>query len=201
MKQKIRLKDGTYFNIDIKTGDCVIDCGANVGNVTEYFQSLGASVIAFEPNKFAFDTLQKRFKNNKKVKCIQKGVSGKKDAGIKKLFLHQRAPENQILWSTGSSIVKDKGNVNKHDYIDVEMVDLCKFLKFFEREVKVLKIDIEGAEVDLLNDLMDEDLLRKIPYVFVETHEKKAPSLHDKTEKLKQRIKDENYSNINLNWI
>jgi len=201
LKHKVRLKDNTYFNIDIETGDYIIDCGANVGNITEYFQSLGAIVIAFEPNKFAFDILQERFKNNKRVKCVQKGVSGKKGTGTKKLFLHERAKENQILWSTGSSIIKDKGNVNEHDYIDVEMVDLCAFLKFLKREVKVLKIDIEGAEVELLNDLMDEGLLRKIPYIFVETHEEKAPSLYDTTKKLKQRIKDENYSNINLNWI
>ena len=201
LKQQIKLKNGVYFDINIKIGDCVIDCGANVGDVADYFQSFGANVIAFEPNSFAFEILQKRFINNNKVKCIQKGVSGKKSSGIKKLFLHERAKEDQVLWSVGSSIIEDKGNINAHEFIDIELIDLCAFLKFFKRKVKVLKIDIEGAEVELLNDLMDEDLIRNIPYIFVETHEEKVPSLREPIEKLKQRIKNENYSNINLNWI
>ena len=81
------------------------------------------------------------------------------------------------------------------------MVNLCDFLKVFKKKIKVLKIDIEGAEVDLLNDLIDDGLTRDISYIFVETHEKKIPSLRGTTIALKKRIEEENYSNINLNWI
>lgn len=201
MQHKITLKNGESFTIELQPGDYVLDCGANVGDVTDFFQSRGANVIAFEPNDYAYEVLQTRFKNNSKVRCVKKGVSGIKSAGKRKLFLHESASENQIVYSTGSSIIEDKQNVNEEDYIEVEMVDLCGFLKVFKKEVKVLKIDIEGAEVELLNDLLDEELLRDIPYVFVETHEKKIPSLVEGTEKIAKRIIEEKYSNVNLNWI
>jgi FkbM family methyltransferase len=198
---QIKLKNGVYFDIVIKAGDYVIDCGANVGDITDFFQSNGANVIAFEPNTHAYTVLKKRFEDNSRVKCVQKGVCGIEKSGTRKLFLHNKANEDQTLYSSGSSMVKDKNNVNKENYINIEVVNLCDFIKMFKKDIKVLKIDIEGAEVELLNDLMDQGLAEKIPYIFVETHEAKIPSIRESTEKLKQRIKNENYSNINLNWI
>jgi len=199
--QQLILKNGERFDLDIKAGDYVIDCGANVGDIANIFQSSGATVIAFEPNTHAYEILQTRFASNPRVKCVQKGVSGIKSAGIKKLFLHEKAEEDHVTYSTGSSILEGKNNVNKDNFINVEMVNLCEFLKLFKKEIKILKIDIEGAEVELLNDLMNEGLARNIPYIFVETHEEKIPELRERTEELKKRIKTENYNNINLNWI
>jgi len=198
--RKITLKDGLGVDIQISAGDYAIDCGANIGDVTDLFQSLGAHVIAFEPNEHAFKVLNKRFQNNARVVCIQKGVSGKNDCGTRKMFLHEKAEENQLTYSTGCSLLEDKNNVNRENFIHAEVIDFCSFLNSFDVSVKVLKIDIEGAEVNLMNDLLDEGLLREIPYVFVETHERKIPSLVESTQKLKQRIKKENYHNINLDW-
>ncbi len=194
-------KNNNTIHVDMKPGDYVIDCGANVGNVTNMFLSHGANVIAFEPNPHAFNALNDRFKNTSRVRCINKGVGSKKDRGMKKLFFHQNANENQLVYSTGCSIVAEKNNVNKDDYTEVEIVELCKFLKLFNKKIKVLKIDIEGAEVELLNDLLDSGLIKDIPYVFVETHEEKIPSIKEKTEQLKKRIIKENHTNVNLNWI
>lgn len=200
-KYQVNLPNGQKFIFDLDQGDYVIDCGANVGDITNFFQQIGAKVFAFEPNKHAFKILDKRYYNNKNVVCINKGVGSKDDAGIKKLFLHESAEENQVMYSTGCSIVKDKENVNSENYEEIEIVNLGLFIKALDKPVKVLKIDIEGAEVNLLNDLLDTGLIRDIPYVFVETHEKKIPSLLESTEKLKARIFNEGHLNINLNWI
>jgi len=69
------------------------------------------------------------------------------------------------------------------------------------KNIHILKIDIEGAECELLERLMDEDLLADIPYVFVETHEKKIPSLRLPTQKMIERAKNLKLDNINFNWI
>ena len=60
MGKKINISD--LDEIIINPGDLVIDCGANVGKVTDYFSSKGATVIAFEPNQFAFSYLKEKFK-------------------------------------------------------------------------------------------------------------------------------------------
>ncbi len=200
-KYQVNLPNGEKFIFELEKGDYVIDCGANVGDVTNFFQQIGAKVFAFEPNRHAFEVLSQRYQNNINVVCINKGVGAESDSGMKKLFLHENADHDQVVYSTGCSIVDDKVNVNTENYEKVEIVDLSKYIKSLDKPVKVLKIDIEGAEINLLNDLLDKGILRNIPYVFVETHEKKIPSLRKPTEMLKQRISKEGYSNINLNWI
>ena len=199
MGKKINISD--LDEIIINPGDLVIDCGANVGKVTDYFSSKGAKVIAFEPNQFAFSYLKEKFKYNPEVDVINKGVAGNSFVGKNKLFLHQESINNPLLYSSGSSIIEDKNNINKDDFQIIEIIDLSQFIKDLNRAVKLLKIDIEGAEIGLLNDLIDQRIIHNIPYVIVETHDKKIPSLIEPTKKLRKRIIDEKLYNINLDWV
>ena len=200
---KVSLKNGEYLNIDFSPGDIMIDCGANVGDVSAPFAVMGATILAYEPNQKAYQKLSERFKDYKNVKCLNSAVSFKD--GKAKLFLHESANVDPLKYSTGSSLIIDKENINPEDYIETEMVDLAKVIrrikKVFKKNVHILKIDIEGAECDLMERLMDEDLLKDIPYVFVETHEKKIPSLRDKTKKMIDKAKKLELYNINFNWI
>ena len=60
-KCRLKLNNGKILEIDFKGGEYVIDCGANIGNITGVFENAGAIVIAFEPNKHAFEILKTRF--------------------------------------------------------------------------------------------------------------------------------------------
>tara|TARA_R110000824_G_scaffold126115_4_gene285514 strand:- start:16064 stop:16654 length:591 start_codon:yes stop_codon:yes gene_type:complete len=189
-----------FADIEILPGDVTIDCGANVGLVTEVFKSAGAQVYAFEPNQHAFDILKKKYQNTPGVHCIQKGVSSSAKTGKAKLFLHENANEDQVVYSTGSSTNPDKSNVDTDNYLEIELIDLCAFIRNLGMPIKVLKIDIEGAEIELLNSMIDEGVIQDIPYVLVETHEKKIVSLREPTRLLKERIERENLKNIDLTW-
>ena len=69
----------------------------------------------------------------------------------------------------------------------------------------MLKIDVEGAEVDILRDLLDTGIANMIPFIFVETHDQKVPSIAEGMAEIRNRIKDGQvhglYKNIYLNWI
>jgi FkbM family methyltransferase len=200
-----RAKNLLDQTVQINPGDIVIDCGANIGTVTDYFINRGAEVYAFEPNIDAFNILNLRFKENPNVKCIQKGVSSSKRCGMMKLYFHNKveadSEHSRITYSQGCSTMADKHNVNESNYTLIELVDLSEVIRKINSNIKVLKVDIEGAECDLLNDLIEQNLINDIPYVFVETHEKKVPSMRKDLELLKKKIKDLNLTNINLNWI
>ena len=185
--------------IQIKQGDIVIDCGANVGAITNYFVTRGAIVYAFEPNPYAFEKLQSRFEGNKNVICIKKAVSDYD--GVGKLFFHKLASADQIKYSTGSSMVGSKNNVNESTYEEVEVVNLSNFIENLGSEVKVLKIDIEGEEHKILNQMIDNGSITLIPYVFVETHEKKVPSCRAGMRSAREKIAMLGLKNINLDWI
>ena len=127
--------------VSISPGDVVIDCGANIGDVSAYFLSRGAVVHSFEPNPSAYNILRERFKDNKNVICINKAVSDRD--GAAKLFLHEHAKQNQVKYSTGCSMVSDKINVNEDDFLIVGVTDLCNYISNINKKVKFLKIDIE----------------------------------------------------------
>lgn len=48
-------------SLGLKTGDVCIDCGANVGYVTEKMTRKGCVVYAFEPNPYAYKILENKF--------------------------------------------------------------------------------------------------------------------------------------------
>jgi len=176
-----------------------IDCGANVGNVTEKLLKDCDEVYAFEPNPYAFEKLKQRFLFNPNVTCYNKAVS-EKNHNVK-LYFHKNSDKNEVRWSTGSSLLEFKGNILKDKYTEVEAVDLCEFINELDSEVEVLKIDVEGVEYEILHKLIDTGLIYKIKTVHVELHAKKIPELQDKQDSITQRIKELNLTHINTDWI
>ena len=202
-KLKSRLKTyrarKNFFAIEIAEGDITIDCGANVGDVTRYFCQKGATVYSFEPNPYAFQALIDKFDLSKSVHCIEKGVGC--ENGRRQLYLHENADSDQVKWSTGSSFLSFKKNIRKDKFIEVDVIDLCDFIQDLESRVKILKMDVEGVECEIMKKLIDTKVVNLIDHIFVETHEKKIPELRKDTEDLKQLIRRKNLKNINLDWI
>jgi FkbM family methyltransferase len=184
--------------IKLTKADTAIDCGANVGKVTRRLAKGGATVYAFEPNSHAFDILEEAFHDEAHVQCIRKAVSD--ENGTMRLYLHENSDEDEVHWSTGSSLLGFKGNVLKDKFEEVEVVDLCEFIVSLGRRIKILKIDIEGAECSVLKKLIDTGIINNIDYVFVETHDHKIPELKAATDEIREMIKDKKIRNIDLNW-
>ena len=84
----------------------------------------------------------------------------------------------------------------------VKMIDLAKYIKKNRNYYKIMKIDIEGYEIELLNHLINKNVLSKIGRIYVEFHDNKNVFLKRKTEKLKQRIKKLNLqSKFKYTWF
>ena len=130
--------------------------------------------------------------------CINKGVSTSNSTA--KLFLHKNAAENPVRWSTGSSIIQEKGNVDPDNYEEIELVDLAEFIRALNRKVKLLKIDIEGAECDLLRKMILDNTIELAEHIFVETHDHKIPELKQATDEIRKLIRSRNIRHINLDW-
>src|SRR3546814_15909080 len=76
--------------------------------------------------------------------------------------LHEFAETDPVKWSTGSSLLAFKGNVREEDFVTVEAVDFAAFLEAMDRPVALLKMDIEGAEVAVLERLLERGLHDRI---------------------------------------
>jgi len=176
-----------------------IDCGANVGNITEKFLSECDTVHAFEPNPHAFKKLKERFLFNPKVFCHENAVLAKE--GVVELYFHENSDKDEVRWSTGSSLLNFKSNVLKDKYVEVQAIDICSFISDLNSEIEILKIDVEGVEYEIIHKLIDTGLVDIIKKIHVELHAKKIPELEAKEKELKERIESLDLKNINTNWI
>lgn len=181
---------GRYFPDDVSKehrrilsvagrGDVVIDAGANIGRITFALALRGAAVHAFEPNPVAFDALRRRFAGWPGITLHNAGVAAYD--GTVRLYFHRRHGDEPLVYSTGSSTVADKVNVAKDNYIDVDAIDLARYIRELGRPVTLLKMDIEGAEVQVVPHLIASGAIDNVKLMVVETHEAKTPSLVDAT--------------------
>jgi hypothetical protein len=61
-------------------------------------------------------------------------------------------------------------------------------------------MDVEGAEVGLLNQLLDEGLHERIDQVFAEVHDRQNRTLAEPTRLLRERLAAFGASHIRLDW-
>jgi FkbM family methyltransferase len=181
--------------------DVVIDCGANVGKIVKPLLEYQSTVYCFEPNPIAFQQLQKNLGVSENLHLINKAVGVEnRTARLFKHVLSQNSEEKELVHSVSASLLSNKPNVDKDNYYEIEIIDFFEFLRNIKKEIFIVKIDIEGAEVELVNALIDHELHKRIKYLFVETHEKTIPDLLSATMSLKYKVKKLNISNIYFNW-
>jgi FkbM family methyltransferase len=189
------------FLDSVKEGDIVIDCGAFVGKIGNFFVDKGAIVYMFEPSPVLCRRLRKRFKDNDRVIVVNKGVYDKKCK--LKLYYHKEYKSasriSKFKYLEGSSIFVRKRNVGR-DYFLINAIDLSNFIKKLNCRIKLLKLNIEGSEYAVLDRLIDTNVIHLIDNVIVAFHNKKIDRLKSKHSALKAKaIKTGVYETI-IKW-
>ncbi|ESY09517.1 methyltransferase [Mesorhizobium sp. LNJC386A00] len=172
-----------------------IDLGANIGDVTGHVLAYGMRVIAFEPDPVARQILTTRFGNNDRVTIIPKAVGG----SARTATFHQRPDVSDLRRTESSSLIQTHEHTNGKSF-EVEVVDLVQFLQGLHEPIVIIKMDIEGAEAECIEAILDAGIHRSIGQILVETHERFSPDLADRIGKLRGRIAQEGIRNINLDW-
>lgn len=138
----------------------IIDCGANIGLAVLYWKQKfpGARITAFEPDPAVYETLSRNIEGwgLRDVELLRSAVGGEPGQA---LFLSEGADAGCIVRESRENAPRAK------PLIAVDVVALAPFLR---EPVDLLKIDIEGAETDLLLGLVDQ--LHHVRRIFVEWH-------------------------------
>ena len=187
----------------LRPGDVVVDCGANQGDVTAPLAETGATVHAFEPDPYNLAKLTDRFAcvANVHLHAAAVGVT----AGTVRLMRAANWEANPDLASVKSTIVAGGQNIADSDGLDVPLIDFPAFLRDLiaaHGRVAFVKMDIEGAELDLLGAMLDQRLFDAIQLTVAETHERKFKDLRPRFATLRTAMA-EAYppTRVNLDWI
>ena len=183
---------------DAKGAIC-IDLGANVGEFTALMAKHAARVYAFEPDPWTAKRLRENLAGLDNIEVIE-AAAGISEGSIQ-IYRHPDFESDPENLSQSSSTLSDKANVDTSKPIEVPQIDFIRFVRELPSRIAVLKIDIEGAEVDILERLFDEpETLRRIDFIFVEVHDDKIPSLTTRTDAIFARADQIERPRIDLNW-
>ncbi|HMP92733.1 MAG TPA: FkbM family methyltransferase [Phnomibacter sp.] len=142
------------YSQSFKSKPYIIDGGANVGLSAIYFKHLapGAIIDAFEPDP------------------VNAQLFMKNTAYMANVTLHQCAlwKENTMLNFEMDGSMSSRLNAEGKDGKKIQQVQAVRLKDRLEKEVDFLKLDIEGAEYEVLKDI--EDRLHLVKSMFVEYH-------------------------------
>lgn len=189
------------FHVAVKetSGLTSIDLGANLGKYTALMAEHASEVFAFEPDPWTASALRSNLSGFANVTIVEAAAAASDGRAL--LYRHAEFEANPSLFSELSSLVADKQNVAQTNPVEVRQIDFIRFLRELDRDVGVLKIDIEGAEVDLLERLLTEtDLLGRVRHIFAETHETRIPHHGDRVVALREAAANISNPKINLFW-
>jgi FkbM family methyltransferase len=144
-----------HYKFESKSNNpIIIDCGANIGLSVLYFNSIlkNSRIIAFEADPSISSILNENLTNNNcKAEIVQKAVW---ITNNEKLSFSSSGADAGTLFSNNNTI----------DVISVRLKDV---LESFNK-IELLKIDIEGAEVEVIKDCQES--LKHVDKVFIEYH-------------------------------
>ena len=154
--------DQEYFIEEIPENSIIFDCGSNIGASIFYFKKISpnAQIFSFEANPNIFEILQENISSS----------------GFQSVRLHPVAlynEETELTFYLGSkdknltgSILEGRGGGEE---IKVPTQKLSTYFKEFEK-IDVVKIDVEGAEWHILEDLISSECLEKVDRYLIEYH-------------------------------
>jgi FkbM family methyltransferase len=186
---------GTYempvqevFSQYLKPGDIFYDIGANVGFFTIVAAKIVGSagkVYAFEPEAVNAATVRRNAQMNDyaHVTVVEKAVS--RTTGVEKLWLTENCG-GHTLASVGTvsdakkSITVDTVSID--DLIDKKLIEPPTFVK----------IDVEGAEIDVLNG-MTQTIKEYQPMIIYEVDDREKESLLNKQKEIDDFLQSHGY--------
>lgn len=156
----------TSFTNEIQNCEAVIELGANIGSITKKILIHNKPVYAFEPEPEAFKHLSSIKSHN--LTKINKAAWIKNQT----MQLHRHKDWLNTKSHTSSSLKIDKKNVDNKNSINCETIDIADYILSLNKKV-LIKMDVEGAEYELIHHLLDKKVFKNITYIFCEFHPKK----------------------------
>jgi FkbM family methyltransferase len=170
-----------------------LDCGSRIGESIEKFFGMydnakDFSIFMFEPNPVCYDLLcsNPRFTKHEKMPFAVSNRNGKAK-------LWGCVKTNTSVGATLEHSKADWDKIESDDFVEVELMDLSTFIinNFSFNDYIILKLNIEGAEYDVLEGLLRSGAADKISQYYVDFHTQwLAPEFAGRERELRKKFKE-----------
>tara|TARA_R100000008_G_C3568419_1_gene160534 strand:- start:812 stop:1438 length:627 start_codon:yes stop_codon:yes gene_type:complete len=159
---KMKLNENSVF----------IDGGAHRGEELAVLCEIGCEVHSFEVNPIHCENLEIIYSGYEKVKINHAAL------WVENTYIdvYEKATNKLSSMTTENS----KRNIDKKKSISVRAIDIAEYISSLDKEVDVMKLDIEGGEYKVIKHLIETKIIDKIKVIYFEDHEEQM-----KTEKPK----------------
>jgi FkbM family methyltransferase len=153
-------EDEVYLFRCEKASPFILDCGSNVGLSILFFKHLfpDAQVIGFEPDPFLFKILEQN---------------------IAEFELSNVRLENNAVWKDACQSIRFLPDIGLGGRLDEApdsenaiSVNTVRLKDYLTKKIDFLKIDIEGAEIEVVKDIQER--LNWVERLFVEYHSEQS---------------------------
>jgi FkbM family methyltransferase len=157
-----------------------IDCGYNQGQTTsEFRKTLGEEFMffAFEANPYLYEM----YKNKNPFCVLENKAVWKENTTLPFYVVTVDRHGNKTPNTGASTLVKSKSDWNmsihkEQEVVDVDAFDFSEFIidNFEKEDLIILKMDIEGAEYEVIQKMIDTGAINYINKMYVEFHDSKV---------------------------
>ena len=169
------------------TAPVIFDCGANIGITSIYLkeQYPNAQITAFEPAEKTFEILKKNLAHFKDVTCVRAAL-GKQDGGTVRFWEMRGKPG-------GSTSIQEvnEAKSSRRDFTQVE-VPATKLSSYISGSIDLMKMDIEGGEGLVLDELAESGKLTHIKEIVLEYYYNPA-NKHNKLSRVIYLLEEHGY--------
>ena len=177
-------KDGgnnfIYSKLKLNSDSFVIDGGGYQGEfIDNILINFGCKIDSYEPLKKEYENLKKKYFYNDRVKVFNLAIF----SDSKELYLNKEG--------ISSYIVND--NIGK-DIVKIKAEDITKIINK-KTKVDLLKLNVEGAEYEILNRVIETNNLNKFGSFLIQYH-RSVENSNELRKKIRQKLVKENYQEV-----
>lgn len=155
------IKSMQYISNLIEPNDVLVDVGANNGEYTDFFNSKvngACKIYSIELFPETYNALVDKFKNNSNIIVLNHAICDK----------NEMIPYYGGVNSATNNIIGHDMNFNPNGKVgEISGLRLDTLLET-EEQIKLIKIDVEGAELSVLKGL--EGIINKVDNLLIECH-------------------------------
>ena len=177
-----------------KDNGIILDVGAHIGDTVRLYQNYfpGYKIFCFEPYLESYVFLKNRFGSDHSINPVNKALSVKDDS--KRLYLSN--------FENLNSLKKPKNNswgFEDNKFVDVETTSLDRFSSLNDiKHIDILKLDVQGSELDVLKGSKMILEKSKISLIYVEWQVVPLYEYHHKYFKIAEFLEKYDYELFNL---